>query len=203
MRIAIIVEGETEKVFIPHLRRFLASRLEGDMPKLDPLPYDGRVPTGDKLKRVVESLLAPGPRASDAVIALTDVYTGTREFTDAADAIAKMKAWVGSNSRFFAHASQYDFEAWLLPYWEEIQRLAGSNHTLPSPVPENVNHNRPPAHLLQEVFRTGRHKRCYVKVREANRILRNQDLVVSANKCPQLKALLNTILTLCSVPPLP
>jgi len=201
MKITIIVEGETEKVFIPHLRRFLESRLEGNMPKLDPYPYDGRIPTKEKLKRVVEKLLAAGPRASDAVIALTDVYTGTREFTDAADAIDQMKKWVGANEKFYAHAAQYDFEAWLLAYWTDIQKLAGSNRTLLSPVPENVNHDKPPAYHLREVFRTGKHKKCYVKTRDANRILRGKDLSVSANKCPQLKAFLNTILSLCGGQP--
>lgn len=197
MKITIIVEGETERVFIPHLKRFLQSRLAGNPPNIDPFPCDGRIPTKEKLKRVVEKLLEAGPRASDAVIALTDVYTGTREFTDAADAIEKMKTWVGVNEKFYAHAAQYDFEAWLLAYWTDIQKLAGSNRTLPSPAPENVNHDKPPAHLLQEVFRTGSHKKCYVKTRDANRILKDQDLSISANKCPQLKAFLNTILSLC------
>jgi hypothetical protein len=201
MKITIIVEGETEKAFIPHLRRFLQSRLEGNMPKLDPLRYDGRIPTGEKLKRVVENLLA-GPRASDAVIALTDVYTGTREFTDAEDAIRKMQAWVGANDKFFAHAAQYDFEAWLLPYWADIQKLTGSNRALQKKEPENVNHDKPPAHLLQEVFRTGIDKKCYVKTRDANRILQDKDLSVSAEKCPQLKAFLNRILVLCGGQPL-
>ncbi len=203
MKITIIVEGDTEKAFIPHLRRFLETRLAGNMPRLDLLPYDGRVPTGDKLKRMVENLLATGPRASDAVIALTDVYTGTREFCDAADAVAKMRQWVGANDKFYPHAAQYDFEAWLLPYWEEIKQLAGSNRNLPSPVPENVNHDNPPAYHLEELFRTGKNKKKYVKVRDAKRILKDKDLLISANKCPQLKSFLNTILTLCAGQPLP
>jgi hypothetical protein len=202
MKITVIAEGETERVFMPHLRRFLQSRLEGAAPNIDPLPCDGRIPTGDKLKRIVENLLSSGARASDAVIALTDVYTGQREFTDATDAIGKMKTWVGENERFHAHAAQYDFEAWLLPYWTDIQKLAGSNRKLPSSAPENVNHDKPPAHLLQEVFRTGKHKKRYIKPREANRILEGKDLAVSAAKCPQLKAFLNTILTLCGGQPL-
>ena len=58
MRIAIIMEGGTEKAFLPHLRAFLQDRLSGSMPKLDPVIRDGRLPTGDKLKRLVETLLA-------------------------------------------------------------------------------------------------------------------------------------------------
>src|SRR5947207_8053873 len=105
MKIAIIVEGETERAFLPQLRAFLSTRLAGRMPKLDPVPYDGRIPKGEKLKRVVERLLDYGKAPADAVIALTDVYTGTKppDFVDAADARAKMAQWVGPNRAFHPH----------------------------------------------------------------------------------------------------
>ncbi len=196
-RITIILEGKTEKVFIPHLRKFLGTRLSGPMPRIDILPYHGRIPTGDKLKRVVDLLLNDGERSADAVIALTDVYTGTREFVDAADAKAKMRGWVGSNKRFYPHAAQYDFEAWLLPYWPEIQRRAGSNRSVPSRNPESINHDNPPSSVLQMVYRTGNKGKSYVKTRDAKGILENQDLLVSAQACPELKSFLNTILSLC------
>ncbi|MCX5862313.1 MAG: hypothetical protein NTW27_09385 [Deltaproteobacteria bacterium] len=77
MKVALIVDGKTEIAFLPFLRRFLQSRLPDAMPKIDPLPYDGRIPTGDKLRRVVSGLLS-GSRAADHVTALTDVYTGTQ-----------------------------------------------------------------------------------------------------------------------------
>lgn len=70
MKIALIVEGKTEKAFLPYLRRFLETRLEGNMPKIDPFSCDGRIPTKDKLKRVVQNLLS-GRNAVDHVIALT------------------------------------------------------------------------------------------------------------------------------------
>ena len=87
MKIAVLVEGKTEVAFMPTLRNFLNPRLE-QMPRLKPILYNGRIPTGDKLKRQVEYLLDN----YDAVIALTDVYTGTPDFTDASDAKTKMKA---------------------------------------------------------------------------------------------------------------
>lgn len=202
MKITIIVEGKTEGAFIWHLRRFLETRLAGNMPKLDLLKYNGRIPKGDILKRIVNRLLE-GTDAADAVIALTDVYTGNREFKNAEDAIKKMNEWVGPNNKFYAHACQYDFEAWLLPYWPDILNLAGSNRKAPGPVPENINHDKPPSYHLQDVFRTGKHRQSYIKVRDAKRILQNQDLLISANQCPQLKAFLNTILTLCGAAPVP
>src|SRR5258708_897757 len=105
MKIAIMVEGDTERAFKPYLLKFMATRLAGRMPKLVFSVHRGRIPTGPKLKRTVELHLADG---NDAVIALTDVYTGTREFIDAADAKNKMVRWVGSNDQFHPHVAQFD-----------------------------------------------------------------------------------------------
>jgi hypothetical protein len=110
MKIAILVEGETEMAFKSKLQEFLKPRIER-MPKLIFIPQEGRIPKEDKLRRIVENLLA-GKNAYDAVIALTDVYTGTNDFTDAADAKTKMAAWVRNNPKFYPHAAQHDFEAW-------------------------------------------------------------------------------------------
>lgn len=197
-RIALIVEGPTEVALRPTLLEFLEQRLSGRMPVLDFLPENGRIPKQDKLRRKVELLLL----TNDAVIAITDVYTGAnpREFENAADARAKMSAWVG-NQRCYPHAAQYEFEAWLLPYWPEIQKLSGSNRSRPSANPENVNHNRPPSEHLRAVFRAGG-RRTYKKTRDAAIILRGKDLGVAASACPELRAFLNTIITLSGGSPL-
>ena len=198
-RIAIIVEGATEKAFATILRDYLTSRLAGQMPRLKFFPEGGRLPTGDKLKRDVKRLLLDG---HDAVIALTDVYTGTQppDFESAADAKRKMRQWVGPEPRFHAHAAQYEFEAWLLPYWSKIQEQAGANDTSSFPNPESVNHERPPAKRLAELYRTGTKGRAYSKTRDAAAILRGQDLEISAARCPELRAFLDTILTVSTAP---
>jgi hypothetical protein len=194
-RIAILVEGATERILSPVIRDFLGSRLE-QMPKIDTVPCHGRIPKYDELKRRVDNLLS-GRDAADAVIALTDVYTGTNDFLNAPDAKNKMRQWVGSNPRFYPHVALHDFEAWLFPYWPDIQSLAGSNRAIPSRNPESVNHNRPPAEVLKQVFLTGSHKKAYVKPRDAARILRGKDITVAAYACPELKEFLNTILVIC------
>jgi hypothetical protein len=189
-----LVEGATEKAFKPVLLDFLDPRLPGKMPKLDFLPEDGRIPKEGKLKRKVGFLL----KTNDAVIALTDVYTGSNppDFKDAADARTKMRNWVGAEDRFFPHAAQYDFEAWLLPYWTRVQKLAGTDRQCPSSHPETVDHGKPPAKHLAEIFRSGSKGRRYSKTRDAKAILERQDLEVSAACCPELKEFLNTILHL-------
>lgn len=178
-----------------HLRAYLDTRLAGQMPNLDFVPQEGRIPKEQKLKRIVEYLLA-GSRPADAVIALTDLYTGTQDFADVADAKAKMHQWVGVNARFYPHVAAHDFEAWLLPYWSEVQKVAGNNRTAPPGPPERVNHNRPPSYHIKEIFRTGSNGRAYSKTIVANRILRGKDLGMAAAQCPELKSFLNTILTL-------
>ena len=201
MKIALLMEGETERVFLPYLREFLAPRLLGRMPKLDPDIYDGRIPKQEKLKRKVEALIQRGNPSADHVIALTDVYTGTDDFCNAQDAKDKMRNWVGPNDRFHPHVAQYDFEAWLLPYWPTIQRLAKHNRTAPAGEPESVDHNHPPSYHIKEIFRSGQGPRHYTKVRDAKRILQGQDLGIAAAVCPELRAFLNTILALCEGKP--
>jgi hypothetical protein len=201
MKIAILVEGKTEKAFKPILQDFLKSRLQQRMPRLKFIAKNGRLPKGDKLRREVELLLR-GKDACDAVIALTDVYTGTNDFQDAADAKAKMRDWVGNNPNFYPHAAQHDFEAWLLPYWSIIQNLAGSKKPAPEGFPEQVNHGNPPSYRIKEIFKNGSNKLVYSKVRDPERILKeakkaNQDLLTAVNACPELKAFINTILSLC------
>jgi len=194
MKIAILVEGKTETAFKPVLSNFLKSRLQ-QMPKLKFICHDGRIPKGEKLKRDVESLL--NQNGYDAVIALTDVYTGTNDFKDGADAKAKMREWVGNNPNFYPHVAQHDFEAWLLPYWSTIQKLAISNKSAPGGIPEKVNHGNPPSYRIKEIFETGKCQRSYNKIRDAARILKDQNLIISINQCPELKAFINTILFLC------
>ena len=194
MKIVLLIEGKTERAFLPALRRFLQKRLAGSMPRLDPAPYDGRLAKMDKLKRDVERHL----RTANAVVALTDVYTGTRDFADASDAKRKMGEWVGANDRFFPHAAQYEFEAWLLPFWADIQRLAGHNRGVPGRTPELVNHAKPPSVWISETFLAGKSRRSYVKARDAGRILLENDLTIAAHACPELKEFLNTILRPCA-----
>lgn len=204
MKISIIVEGKTEKAFFPYLREFLRTKLSSNMPRLDAVPYDGRIPKEDKLKRVVENLLS-GRHPADHVIALSDVYTGSTppDFRDAADAKAKMRSWVGNATRFHPHVAQHDFEAWLLPYWSTIQKLAKHNKGAPGGNPESVNHNNPPAYRIKEIFEIGQCRDSYVKPRDAGRILKDNDLMTSINQCPELKEFVNTILSLSGGSALP
>ncbi|MGG6265895.1 DUF4276 family protein [Leptolyngbya sp. AN03gr2] len=194
MKIAILVEGATEVAFKGKLCAFLKTRLDQRMPRLTFIPQNGRIPKEDKLRRVVENLLA-GANAYDAVIALTDVYTGTNDFRDANDAKDKMREWA-NNPQFYPHTALHDFEAWLLPYWSTIQDLADHRRSAPSGSPEAVNHHRPPSYHIREIFRAGR-RQDYSKPIHEKKILEKNELMLAIQACPELKSFVNTILVLC------
>lgn len=198
MRIVIMVEGKTERALMAAVRRFLEPRLQGRMPKLDPRPYHGRIPRGERLKGDVLRHLKDRKTPADAVIALTDVYTGSSppEFEDAEDAKRQLRLWVGEEPRFHPHAAQFEFEAWLLPFWDDLRKLAGHNLAEPGPDPERVNHANPPSRRIEDMFRRGSTGRAYVKERDAAKVLSGRDLGLSAQRCPQLREFLNTLLRL-------
>ena len=58
----------------------------------------------------------------------------------------------------------------------------------------------PPSRRLKEIFRRGRSRYDYVKSRDAGRILENADLTVAIERCPELNALVQSILDICDSP---
>ena len=54
-----------------------------------------------------------------------------------------------------------------------------------------------------ELYRIAKPSRKYVKPIEMAAILRNQNLIVAADQCPELKGLLDTLLTLGNLTLLP
>jgi hypothetical protein len=75
--------------------------------------------------------------------------------------------------------------------------LAGCKKNPPGINPEKVNHNNPPARRIKEVFEAGKCRDSYVKSRDARRILQDNDLSVAIAQCPELKAFVNTIISIC------
>jgi hypothetical protein len=139
------------------------------------------------------------PRVT-AVIGLIDVYPN---FPSAADAKDFLRQAADSNPRFYAHAAQYDVEAWLLPYWNDICRRTGVQRAAPGPQPEQVDLQHPPSRRLEELYRLATPGRKYVKPIEMTAILRDKDLTIAADQCPELKCLLNTLLALADLTRLP
>ena len=108
-----------------------------------------------------------------------------------------MQNSLGKNPKFYPHTALHDFEAWLLPYWTTIQKRAKHNRSAPSGAPETVNHQKPPSYWIKEIFSTGQCKRDYNKVINGKAILEKNDLMIAIKACPELKAFVNRIISLC------
>ncbi|MBN1814385.1 MAG: DUF4276 family protein [Anaerolineae bacterium] len=199
MTIVLLVEGATETALKDKLKSFLDGRAE----------VEGKPKTALRTKEIMS--LNPGklrrrvylelrdPKVM-AVVGLIDVYP---DFASADEAKQFLRRAVGDEPRFYAHAAQYDVEAWLLPYWDFICQRLGVRKAKPGAHPEQVNLEQPPSRRLNELYRTASPTRKYIKPIEMAAILRNQDLTVAANQCPELKSLLNTLLLLAGLTQLP
>ncbi len=189
MKISILAEGATEKAFEKALSDFIYLCLGPDAsrPSIKIRPQGGAIPTGDKLHRLVQQWLAAG---ADYVIVLTDIH-GT-EFTSADDAKQKILTWVNHHPKVRAHVALRDFEAWLIPYWDDLCKIAGKKAPKPAGPPEKVNHAKPPAHRIRALFTQG--NRNYTKPVTARAILSKHGLERAVEACPELKALTDTIL---------
>lgn len=200
MTLVLLVEGDTERALKEHLKLFLDQRaMLEHKPRVALTSRTYAALRPDKLRRQVQLLLAePG---ITAVVGLIDVFP---KFTHAAEAKAWLREAVQAEERFFAHAAQYDVEAWLLPYWRDICRRLKVEKPSPGVHPELVNGQKPPAYHLNELYRLAKPKaRKYSKPIEMREILRNKDLTTAAAACPEFKLFLNTLLTLNSLMHLP
>lgn len=198
MTIVLLAEGETETALKDKLKSFLDERATAEgKPKAALRLKDIMTLNPGKLCHRVRLELRD-PKVT-AVVGLIDVYP---RFISASDAKRFLQDAVGDEPRFYAHAAQYDVEAWLLPYWDFICRRLGVQRARPGADPEQVNLERPPSRRLDELYRIARPPRKYVKPIEMAAILRNQDLTVAAAQCSELRGLLNTLLALAGLKPL-
>ncbi len=199
MTVILLVEGDTETALKAKLKAFLDERATAEgKPKIALRTKDIMTLNPAKLKNRVRLELRD-PNVS-AVVGLIDVYP---RFKSAAEAKQFLRQAVGDEPRFHTHAAQYEVEAWLLPYWDFIcQRLKVRRASLGT-APEQVNLERPPSRHLADLYRLAKPPRKYVKPIEMAVILGHQDINIAAGQCPELKNLLNTLLALGDLMPLP
>lgn len=199
MRIVLLCEGKTEVALKDALKRFLDEHCrQAGWPKvgLDIKPFNG--PAVD-CKEIADRLERYASRDDVlAVVALTDVHP---KFSQAADAKKHLNDCVKDStfkSKFFAHVAQYDFEAWLLPFWDRICKRLKVNAKCPGANPEQVDNEKPPSAHLKELYQRARNpRRSYEKGTEPAKILRSVRIEEAAEKCHELKSLLDTLVTVC------
>lgn len=98
--------------------------------------------------------------------------------------------------RISPNSSRPKFEAWLLPYWKTIQALAKHNRSAPSGLPESVNHQKPPSSRIKEIFQLGGRQDDNKPI-HGKRILKDNDLMIAIQACPEMKAFVSQIIALC------
>lgn len=199
MKIVLLVEGKTETALRDVLKTFLDSRADKEnlaRVGLRTKPLDSRLLIPDRVKdQVAMNLRDP---EVVCVVGLIDVYP---TFPSAQKAKEFLRGAAGPEKRFHAHAAQFDVEAWLLPFWDEICQKLKVKRQPPGGNPEEVNLEHPPSRHLAELYRLA--KRSYDKPRDARAILQGRDLKVAANRCPEFKAFLNTLLACANLAAIP
>lgn len=201
MTIVLLAEGKTETALRERLKRFLDGRALAAGRARVALRIKPLMTMSEARLRGRIRLELSDPEVT-AVVGLVDVYP---EFSSAAEAKEFLSRAAGVEPRFYAHAAQYEVEAWLLPFWDAICAGVGVHRARPGPNPETVNLERPPSRRLDELYRLARPVRKYNKVLDMPAILdkiSDEDLVAAANQCPEFKALLNTLLALGGLAPL-
>jgi hypothetical protein len=201
--IVLLVEGSTEKALTNKIKEFLDERAlvhRRSKVALRPKPLMS-IREEELAKRI--RLELQNPRVA-AVVGLIDVFPNFRSAEEAKQFLQRAAERAGVAERFDAHAAQYDVEAWLLPYWDDICRRIGVQQRRPGHNPELVDETNPPSYRLKELYQRAKNPaRKYVKTIEMPEILKDKDLTVSANACPEFKSLLNTLLRAGGLPLLP
>ena len=196
MKIVLLCEGETESALKEPLKDHLDKQCElAQIPRvgLTIMAFDGPATNCREVKTRLETH-ALNPKVLGVVV-LSDVYP---DFADAAETKTYLRNCVAKSSAkhmFYAHAAQFDFEAWLLPYWERIAKGLKVKAKLPGSDPEKVNSQKPPSEHLKELYAKA-HKH-YQKTTEANRIFSRYGIEEAVEKCSELQALVSTLIDLC------
>ena len=199
MTVVLLVEGETERSLTNKIREFLNSRSQAHgQPRVSLKTRKIKSINPHSLGRQIK--LETQSRGVTSVVGLIDVFPNHKNAVGAKNFLRRTAKNAGVTDDFYAHAAQFDVEAWLLPYWDDICNRIGVNQSPPGANPESVNIIKPPSYRLKELYRRAKPSRKYKKTLEMPAILRNKDLTIAANACPELKSLLNTLLKLSKLP---
>lgn len=189
MRVVVLCEGRTEAALQKGLHDFINQRTTSSTR----LGIDLKSLGGSVFRKKLGSLVSLHASDDDVcgIIALTDVYP---DFKNAAEAKQELRRRVSEvdTDKFRAHAAQFETEAWIIPFWEEIAKSLGVSSRAPGANPEQVNNENPPSSHLKRLY--ARAKQTYEKPIDGPKWLSADRLEHAASRCPELKLFLNSIL---------
>ncbi len=126
--IVLLVEGTTEKAVKEKFKEFLDAKCKNEgrpRVRLETRLLDSRLLN----KEIVCDITMKNLKRDEVngVVALMDVKCAGRpqQFQNAKETITYLQSCVPDEPRYRAHAAQFDFEAWWLPYWESIRKKVG------------------------------------------------------------------------------
>ncbi len=202
MKFVLVVEGETEKqAAAAFLKRWLDPQLTQRV-GMQVVRFDGWAELARKLVRKAQSFL-DGPDQTDivAVIGLLDLYGPTFYPSNVGSAqeryewgVQHFQEQVG-RPRFRMFFAVHEFEAWLLSQPEIFATEV--KEALPGKIakPEQVNFVKPPAKLLDAIYKR-RLKKNYKKVTDGKGLITQLDPAIAVAKCPYLRSMLEEMLAL-------
>lgn len=202
MKFVLFVEGETEQKALPKfLKRWLDPRLSSKV-RVQPVLFVG---WSDLVKNLVKKAHAHlnGPGASEIIglISVLDLQGPDfypRDKTTSSQRYAWAKAELErrvEHPKFRQHFAVHDCEAWLLSDLEIFPREVGQHLPGKCQQPETVNFNEPPNRLLQRFYRE-RLGETYKKIIHGSELFEQLDPVVTREKCPRFRDMLDDMLAL-------
>lgn len=204
MRIALFVEGHTERKVLPaFLKRWLDPRLPQPV-GIDVIRFEGWQHYRREIATKVRLQLS-GKTAGKTLAAfgLLDLYGPTFYPADRLAAEDRYK-WakqhlekVVGHPRFRQHFAVHELEAWLLAQPQSLRPEISK--ALPAAIqrPETVDFDEPPKKLLSRLYRD-KLKRAYAELIDGATLFSKLDPETAASKCPYLRLLLEDLLQLAA-----
>jgi hypothetical protein len=201
VKFVLFVEGHTEhKCLAPFLKRWLDPQLPQPV-GIQVVCFGGSAKLAKDMAAKAEWYLDES-KARDviAVIGLIDLYASVR-FPNGKTTTSERYQWgkqhfesqVG-HPRFRMFFAVHEIEAWLLSQPDIFPpKIAGMLATVHNP--EAVDFGRPPARLLEELYRTHLNRE-YKKAIHGPRHFKALDPTVVAAKCPYFASMLDEMLAL-------
>lgn len=196
MKLAIFVEGQTEKDALPEFfRRWLDSQLPGKRIAIHAVELSG---AGGYLRQFAKRVrIALGDSQVVGAVGLIDLYGSSLSYPDGTTQAryqwAKRELEKQVNDiRFRQHFAVHETEAWLL---SEPNIFPGGVAQILQNLdkPENVNFQNPPSVRLKQIYQQQLGKK-YGKPLEGSRLFARLDPELAARKCPHLRLLLKDLL---------
>ena len=200
MKFVLFVEGHTERKAVPEfLSRCLNSRLHERI-GVKTVRYNGWADLLKDLPNRAEMYLKD-PTQPDivAVIALLDLYLpnpNEREVFEKRreQAVDELRDWVGLN-RFRMFLAIHEVEAWLLSSPNLFPNPVRQNLENSVNAPEDVNFDKPPSKLLEQLYSSNR-KKGYKKVTDGNALFRKLDPEIVYSRCPRFREMVDEMVAL-------